>query len=89
MTKNRFHSLAAAAALAGVLLAGCSGKDDGAADSGAAPVNVSAGVPASVPSTAPPVVTDQIKGSQEAGSAMQSQAAKNGSDYNAARAKAQ
>lgn len=71
-----------------ILATGCT-KDENAADSSATPVNTSAGAPAALPDAAPPVVTEQIKGSQEAGAAMQAEANKRGADYNAARAKAQ
>ena len=79
--------VASVASVASILTAGCA-KDDGAADATATPVNVNAGVPKNLPAEAPPVVGKQIQASQEAGQAMQSQAAKNGADYNAARSKA-
>lgn len=81
-----FISAISAAVLVCVLTTGCA-KDESVAD--AAPANMKAGVPATLPTNAPPVVGKQIKASQDAAQAMRSQAEKNGADYNAARAKAQ
>lgn len=87
---NRSHSflVASVAAVGFILIAGCA-KDESVVDGNVPPVSVNAGVPKNLPADAPPVVSEQIKASQDAGQAMQAQAAKNGDAYKAAREKAQ
>lgn len=86
--RDRSHSfvVAGVAVMMSILGGGCA-KEEGAVDANVPPAKIDAGVPKNLPADAPPVVGEQIKSSQDAGQAMRSQAAKNGADYTAARAK--